>query len=43
MGIDPYPTVTFCSPTGTEAQQLAQAITEIGNGTINVNALAAGH
>ena len=43
MGIDPFPTVSFCSPTGTEAQQLATAITNIGNGTINANALASGH
>lgn len=42
MGVDPYPTVKFCQPTGTMAQQLATAITEIGNGTIDVNKLASG-
>jgi len=38
MGKDPYPTVQFCDPTGTEAAQMKTFIAKIGDGQINAAA-----
>lgn len=37
MGVDPVPTVKICSPTGDQAQVLAQTIHQIGTGQIRTD------
>ena len=37
MGVDPVPTVKICSPTGDQAQALAQVIHQIGTGQIRTD------